>query len=93
MWQGILSGFLWASDTVLINTVFMNDITLAILPLIMAGIHDLISVFVITLIVAVSKNIHNVMQDIRSKGSRYIAIAALLGGLLDFQHIYWRFTI
>lgn len=80
MWQGILSGFLWASDTVLINTVFMNDVTLAVLPLIMAGIHDLISVFVITLIVAVSKNIHNVIQDIRSKGSRYIAIAALLGG-------------
>lgn len=80
MWQGIVSGFLWASDTVLINTVFMNDITIAVLPLIMAGIHDLISVFVITLIVTVSNNIHNVIQDIRSKGSRYIAIAALLGG-------------
>ena len=80
MWQGIVSGFLWASDTVLINTVFMNDIAFAVLPLIMAGIHDLISVFVITLIVVVSKNIHNVIQDIRSKGSRYIAVAALLGG-------------
>ena len=80
MWQGIVSGFLWASDTVLINTVFLNDITLAVLPLIIAGIHDLISVFVITLIVGVSKNIHKVIQDIRSRGSRYIALAALLGG-------------
>ena len=36
MWQGIVSGFLWASDMVLMNTVFINDINLAILPLIMA---------------------------------------------------------
>jgi len=80
MWQGIFSGFLWASDTVLINTIFMNDMELAILPLIMASIHDLISVFVITIILGATKNIRNLVIDIRSKGSKFIAVAALLGG-------------
>lgn len=80
MWQGIFSGFLWASDTVLMNTVFMNDITLAVLPLIMAGIHDLISVVVITVILGLSRNIHHVIRDIQSKGAKFIGMAALLGG-------------
>ena len=80
MWQGIFSGFLWASDTVLMNTVFMNDITLAVLPLIMAGIHDLISVFVITIILGLSRNVHHVIRDIHSKGAKFIGMAALLGG-------------
>lgn len=80
MWQGIFSGFLWASDTVLMNTVFMNDITIAVLPLIMAGIHDLISVFVITIILGLSRNIRHVIRDIQSKGAKFIGMAALLGG-------------
>ena len=80
MWQGIFSGFLWASDTVLMNTVFMNDITLAVLPLIMAGIHDLISAVVITVILGLSRNIHHVIRDIQSKGAKFIGMAALLGG-------------
>ena len=80
MWQGIFSGFLWASDTVLINTVFINDITLAVLPLIMAGIHDLLSVLVITIILGLTRNIRNVITDIQSKGAKFIAMAALLGG-------------
>ena len=80
MWQGLFSGFLWASDTVLINTVFLNDVTLAVLPLIMAGIHDLISVFVITVIAGMSSNIHKIIRDVRSKGAKFIGMAALLGG-------------
>ena len=80
MWQGIVSGFLWASDTVLMNRVFMNDITLAVLPLIMAGIHDLISAVVITVISGLSRNIHHVIRDIQSKGAKFIGMAALLGG-------------
>lgn len=80
MWQGIFSGFLWATDTVFINTVFINDMILVALPLIMAGIHDFISVFVITIVLGATKNIQNLVIDIRSKGSKLIALAALLGG-------------
>lgn len=80
MEHGLISGLFWATDTVLIHRAFMNDSVASILPLVIACIHDCISVVVITIMFFMTKNIKHVIQDIRSKGAKYIALAALLGG-------------
>lgn len=79
MGNGILSGLFWATDTVLIHNIFTID-GIKALPMIIAFIHDFISVFVISSVLLYTRNLQRVFKDIQLKGAKYIALAALLGG-------------
>ena len=78
MGNGILSGLFWATDTVLMHNVFTVD-GIKALPMIIAFVHDFISVFVISYVLC-TRNLQRVFKDIQLRGAKYIALAALLGG-------------
>ena len=80
MEQGIFSGLFWATDTVLIHNVSLDNSTITILPVLIACLHDFISVLIISIILLLTTKIRYLIKDIKSKGSKYIALAAILGG-------------
>ena len=80
MEQGVFSGLFWATDTVLIHNVSLDNSTITILPVLIACLHDFISVLIISIILLLTTKIRYLIKDIKSKGSKYIALAAILGG-------------
>lgn len=83
MFTGLLSGVLWALDTVILGialamTPFENAAMLA--PIISTFLHDLFSSIWMLIYMGVKKQYSNVIKALKTRSGKFIVLAALLGG-------------
>lgn len=78
---GLLAGLLWAFDTVILSYGMDKiGLNLFIIPLIVTGIHDLISFLFLIVSIGLKKEIKELLSCLYSKNGLFIILGGLLGG-------------
>ncbi len=85
MFSGLLAGFSWALDTLILSVVLslfqMQDL-LFMVPIISTFLHDMFSFFWIFFYLLLKKKLNNIIQLLNNKGIIFIILSSLLGSLL-----------
>lgn len=86
MLTGLMAGVFWGLDTVILGVAMaMTPFTttaqaVALAPFVSTFLHDACSSIWLLIYLGVKKQYHNVLAAIRTKGGRFVALGALLGG-------------
>lgn len=83
---GIISGFMWALDTVLIGIVLSRSVfvsseyVILIAPLISTFLHDLLSSVWVALYLLFRGELKDALASIKTKSGKFVLLGGLLGG-------------
>lgn len=86
MTNGLLAGFLWGIDTVILGIAlsmqpfFATEYVIFLAPFISTFIHDLCSSLWMLIYMGFKKQYKGVIEALKTKGGRFIVLAALAGG-------------
>lgn len=86
MFNGLLAGFLWGLDTVILGVALARssfvstEQAIFLAPFISTFIHDLCSSLWMIIYMGIKKQYRKVIKAIKTKSGRYIVLAALVGG-------------
>jgi drug/metabolite transporter (DMT)-like permease len=83
---GLTSGLFWAIDTILIGIVLASSTftstkeMIFVAPLLATFLHDLTSVFWMTILLATKKELKTALSKLKTRDGRFVMLAAILGG-------------
>ncbi|CDB74329.1 DMT family transporter [Clostridium sp. CAG:265] len=86
MIYGLLSGILWAMDTVLMGIIITSEYftktnkIIFLAPFISAFLHDMFSSLWMTLYMIIKKKLSKVIKILKTKNGKIIMLASILGG-------------
>ena len=86
MIYGLLSGILWAMDTVLIGIILTTEYftktnkIVFLAPFISAFLHDMFSSLWMTLYMIINKKLYKFIKILKTKNGKIIMLASILGG-------------
>lgn len=86
MFNGLLAGFLWGLDTVILGVALSRssfvstEQAIFLAPFISTFIHDLCSSLWMLIYMGIKKQYRKVIEALKTKSGKYIVLAALVGG-------------
>ena len=86
MIYGLLSGILWAMDTVLIGIILTSEYftktnkIVFLAPFISTFLHDMFSSLWMTLYMIINKKLYKFIKILKTKNGKIIMLASILGG-------------
>lgn len=86
MLEGLLSGFFWGLDTVIIGVALAmspfatTEQAVLLAPFVSTFIHDLFSSLWMAIYMGIKKQSKEFLRALKTKGGKYVVLAALVGG-------------